>query len=78
MLTYAAPPERLGCSAEAARALVKRLRLPRQRGNNGKALVAVDVPELNHTPWSGRAPSVLVAISNMASPIVVSGFVMFD
>ena len=50
MLTYAALSERLGCSAEAARALVKRLRLPRQRGNNGKALVAVDVAELNHTP----------------------------
>jgi hypothetical protein len=52
MLTYAALSERLGCSAEAARALVKRLRLPRQRGNNGKALVAVDVAELNHTPMT--------------------------
>src|SRR5262245_19246567 len=31
MLTYAALGERLGSSAEAARALVKRLRLPRQR-----------------------------------------------
>jgi hypothetical protein len=30
--------------------LVKRLRLPRQRGNNGKALVAVDLAEINHTP----------------------------
>jgi hypothetical protein len=50
MLTYAALSERLGCSAEAARALVKRLRLPRQRGNNGKALVAVDLAEINHTP----------------------------
>ena len=34
MLTYAALSERLGCSAEAARALAKRLRLPRQRANN--------------------------------------------
>jgi hypothetical protein len=50
MLTYAALSERLGCSAEAARALVKRLRLPRQRGNNGKALVAVDLTEIHHTP----------------------------
>jgi hypothetical protein len=50
MLTYAALSERLGCSAEAARALVKRLRLPRQRANNGKALVAVDLAEINHTP----------------------------
>jgi DNA repair exonuclease SbcCD ATPase subunit len=60
MLTYAALSERLGCSAEAARALVKRLRLPRQRANNGKALVAVDVAELNHTPTprtvTGRSP----------------------
>jgi hypothetical protein len=50
MLTYAALAERLGSSSEAARALVKRLRLPRQRGNNGKALVAVDLAEINHTP----------------------------
>jgi hypothetical protein len=60
MLTYAALSERLGCSAEAARALVKRLRLPRQRGNNGKALVAVDLAEINHTPMpraaTGRSP----------------------
>jgi hypothetical protein len=55
MLTYAALSERLGCSAEAARALVKRLRLPRQRGNNGKALVAVDLAELNHTPMPRTA-----------------------
>jgi hypothetical protein len=48
MLTYAALGERLGCSSEAARALAKRLRLPRQRANDGKALVAVDVTELNH------------------------------
>jgi hypothetical protein len=26
------------------------LRLPRQRANNGKALVAVDLAEVNHTP----------------------------
>ena len=50
MLTYAALGERLGSSAEAARALVKRLRLPRQRANDGKALVAVDLAEINHTP----------------------------
>jgi hypothetical protein len=60
MLTYAALAERLGSSSEAARALVKRLRLPRQRGNNGKALVAVDLAELNHTPTprkaTGRSP----------------------
>jgi hypothetical protein len=36
------------------------MRLPRQRGNNGKALVAVDLAELNHTPMpraaTGRSP----------------------
>jgi hypothetical protein len=60
MLTYAALGERLGCSPEAARALAKRLRLPRQRANDGKALVAVDVAELNHAPMlrtvAGRSP----------------------
>ena len=60
MLTYAALGERLGCSPEAARALAKRLRLPRQRANDGKALVAVDVAELNHAPMlrtvNGRSP----------------------
>jgi hypothetical protein len=60
MLTYAALGERIGSSAEAARALAKRLRLPRQRANNGKALVAVDLAEINHTPASrtvtGRSP----------------------
>jgi chromosome segregation ATPase len=60
MLTYAALAERLGSSSEAARALVKRLRLPRQRANDGKALVAVDLAELNHTPTprkaTGRSP----------------------
>jgi hypothetical protein len=36
------------------------LRLPRQRANDGKALVAVDVAELNHKPMlrtvTGRSP----------------------
>jgi chromosome segregation ATPase len=50
MLTYAALGERLGCSPEAVRALAKRLRLPRQRANDGKALVSVDLAELNHKP----------------------------
>jgi hypothetical protein len=60
MLTYAALGERIGSSAEAARALAKRLRLPRQRANDGKALVAVDLAEINHTPAArtvtGRSP----------------------
>jgi hypothetical protein len=49
MLTYTALAERLGTTAEGARALAKRLRLPRHRANDGKALVAVDLAEINHT-----------------------------
>src|SRR5271167_3460248 len=33
----------------AAEALVKRSQLPRKRANDGNALVAVDLVELNHT-----------------------------
>ena len=44
MLTYAMLGERLHCSPEAARALVKRLRLPRQKA------VSVDLSEINHKP----------------------------
>jgi hypothetical protein len=57
MLTYAALGARLNCSPEAARALAKRLRLPRQRANDGKALVAVDVGELAHKPMPARSPA---------------------
>jgi chromosome segregation ATPase len=57
MLTYAALGERLNCSSEAARALAKRLRLSRQRANDGKTLVAVDVAELTHKPMPARSPA---------------------
>jgi len=55
-LTYAALGQRLGCSPEAARALAKRLRLPRQKANDGKALVMVDVSEIDHKPLPARSP----------------------
>jgi hypothetical protein len=42
-LTYAQIAHRLGCSAEAARALVKRRRLPRTLGSDGKTLVAINL-----------------------------------
>src|SRR5262245_22864088 len=48
MLSYRQLAERLGCSRDAARALVKRLRLPLHKANNGKALVSVDLGEINH------------------------------
>jgi hypothetical protein len=57
MMTYAALGQRLNCSSEAARALAKRLRLPRQRANSGKALVAVDISELTHKPMPARSPA---------------------
>ena len=57
MLTYAQLGERLSCSPEAARALVKRLRLPRQKANDGKVLVSVDLAEINHKPMPARPPA---------------------
>jgi hypothetical protein len=51
MLTYAELGERLKISPEAARALVKRHRLPRSRSNAGKTLVQVDLSEINHSPF---------------------------
>src|SRR5579864_9374086 len=55
MLSYAELGERLKISPEAARALVKRHRLPRSRSNSGKTLVQVDLAEINHSPIA-RAP----------------------
>ena len=55
-LTYAALGQRLNCSPEAARALVKRLRLPRQKANDGRALVTVDLAEIEHKPLPARSP----------------------
>jgi hypothetical protein len=55
MLNYSQLGERLGCSPEAARALVKRLRLPRQKANDGKVLVSVDLSEINHRPMPARS-----------------------
>jgi hypothetical protein len=42
LLTYVALADRLKCSPKAARSLAKRLRLPTQRGDDGKFLVSVD------------------------------------
>ena len=56
-LTYVQIAERLGASSEAARALAKRMRLPRSRANDGKTLVAVDLAEIQHKPLPyGRSP----------------------
>ena len=50
MLNYAELGERLKISPEAARALVKRHRLPRSRANDGRTLVQVDLAEISHSP----------------------------
>jgi hypothetical protein len=55
LLTYTVLAERLNCSSEAARALATRLRLPRQRGNDGKTLVVVDLGEINYKPMPARS-----------------------
>ena len=55
MLSYSQLGERLKCSPEAARALVKRLRLRRQKANDGKVLVSVDLSEINHKPMPARS-----------------------
>jgi hypothetical protein len=49
-LTYLGIAERLNISAEAARALARRMHLPRQKANDGKTLVAVDFAEIQHKP----------------------------
>jgi hypothetical protein len=56
MLTYLDLANRLKTSPEAARALARRLRLPRSRGNDGKTLVSVDLSEIRHTPLPARSP----------------------
>jgi hypothetical protein len=56
-LTYAHIAERLGVTSEAARAIVKRHRLPRSRSNDGKTMVAVDLDEVRYKPLPARSPA---------------------
>jgi hypothetical protein len=56
-LTYAQLGERLRVSAQAARALARRLRLPRQTANDGKTLVLVNLAEIAHKPKPEAARS---------------------
>jgi hypothetical protein len=51
MLAYATLAERLRISPDAARA---RHRLPQSRSNDGRALVSVDLAEIEHKPLFGR------------------------
>ena len=55
-LTYADLAGRLGTSHEAARSLVRRLRLPRQMGNDGTVRVNIDLAEIQYNPLPQRSP----------------------
>ena len=69
-LTYEQMAERLGVTRDAVRALVKRHRLPRSKGNpDGKTLVTVDLAELQHKPMSARSPRGDPAVTDVVSTL---------
>ncbi len=53
-LTYADLAGRLGTSREAARSLVRRLRLPRVTADDGTVRFNVDLSEIQYQPLSSR------------------------
>jgi len=53
-LTYADLGGRMGTTQETARSLVRRLRLPRMKGNDGKAPVTVDLNDFHYKPMPAR------------------------
>ena len=55
-LTYVQIAQRLNISPEAARAIVKRNRLPRSHRNDGRTLVEIDLDILQHNPLPARSP----------------------
>ena len=55
-LTYAELGDRMGASPEAARSLVRRLRLTRRPGNDGRVRVTVDLAEIQYKPLPARSP----------------------
>src|SRR5262245_58256994 len=57
----------MSISPEAARSLAKRLRLPRQRSNDCKALVTVDLSEITHRPMPTRSSGGDHAITRVAT-----------
>ena len=56
-LTYADLAGRLGTSREAARSLVRQLRLPRQTANDGTIRVNIDLTEIQYKPVPRRSPA---------------------
>ena len=47
-LTYTDLADRLGTTPEAARSLVRRLRLSRHTGNDGKVRVTIDLSDIQY------------------------------
>jgi len=68
-LTYLQIGERLNISAEAARAIVKRNRLPRSHANDGKTLVAIDLDQLQHKPLPARSPRGHQAVTDVVATL---------
>jgi hypothetical protein len=68
-LSYRQLGERLGCTRDVARAWVKQLRLPCHIANNGKALVSVDLSEINHAVVPTRSPAFQDSATAMLEPI---------
>src|SRR5215467_10602626 len=68
-LTYAQIAERLSISPEAARAIVKRHRLPRSRRNDGKTLAAIDLKEIRHKPMPARSPRGHRSVTNVVATL---------
>ena len=56
-LTYIDLADRLGTTPEAARSLVRRLRLPRHAGNDGKVRVNVDLTDIQYKRLPVRSPA---------------------
>jgi|ERR1043166_7198116 len=67
-LTYGALAARLDISVEAARAVARRLRLPRSLSSDGSALVTVDVGKIKHRrrPPVGRNMKIETLLADVA------------
>jgi hypothetical protein len=69
LLTYAVLAERLNITPDAARSFARRHRLERTRSNDGKALVSIDLDEVQHKPFPGRPADDLPATAILTAKI---------